>query len=34
VLKHGRMVAVKEKEKTHKEEIVKLMFMEAHEHQT
>jgi len=31
VLKHGRLVAVKEKDKTHKEEIVKAMFMEAHE---
>ena len=31
VLKHGRIAAVKEKVKTNKEEIIKLMFMEAHE---
>ncbi len=33
VLKHGMLVVVKEKDKTNKEEIVKAMFMEAHEQQ-
>ncbi|MCK4804977.1 MAG: sugar ABC transporter ATP-binding protein, partial [Spirochaetes bacterium] len=33
VLKHGCIAAVKEKAKTNKEEIIKLMFMEAHERQ-
>lgn len=33
VLKHGCIAAVKEKVKTNKEEIIKLMFMEAHERQ-
>jgi len=33
VLKHGCMVAVKDKIKTNKEEVVKAMFMEAYEQQ-